>query len=196
MTSAGGRDLQAFLDESQANRARDPFCYVLAAGVCGLADADAARATMEQLRLPGQHKVHWRDESHQRRRQVVETVAALPLQHLVVVRDGRAGEAGERQRRHCLERMLFELDQLQVDTTTFESRGTADDRRDRAMLDALRARKVVTSGLRVTHTPGPKDALLWVPDVVCGAVTQQRIGEDQYIELLAAQINVITIAAS
>lgn len=194
MTGFGGRELQAFLDESQSDRFRDPFCYVLAAGVCAPVDIDAARAAMEQLRLPGQLKVHWRDESHKRRRQVVETVAALPLQHLVVVRDGRVGEAGERQRRHCLERMLFELDQLQVDTATFESRGAADDRRDRAMLDALRARKVVTSALRVAHTPGPKDSLLWVPDIVCGAVTQQRTGDAQYIEVLATQVKLITIA--
>jgi hypothetical protein len=171
------RLLQAFLDESQSDRARDPYCYVLAAGICSPGDINAARAGMERLRLRGQRKVHWRDESANRRRFIAQAVAVLPLQHLVVVRDGRAGETAERRRRHCLERVLYELDQLGVDTATFESRGPADDRRDRFMLDALRARKVVSPELRMAHIPGPKDPLLWVPDTVCGAVTHQRTGD-------------------
>jgi hypothetical protein len=149
---------------------------------------------MEALRLRGQLKVHWRDESVTRRRLVAVAVAELPLQHLVVIRDGRPGERTERRRRHCLERMLFELDRLEVTTATFESRGPADDRRDRNMLDALRARNVVSSELRMTHTPGPKDALLWVPDIVCGAVTNERAGQGEYAKILAAQLRIITIA--
>lgn len=187
------RDVQAFLDESQSDRARDPFCYLLAAAVCAARDIGQTRLTMECLRLRGQTKVHWRDESDKRRREITTAVGALSLQHLVIVRDGRAHESGERQRRFCLERMLFELDQLQVHTATFESRGSADDRRDRAMLDALRARKVVTSALRIVHTPGPKDALLWVPDVVCGAVTQDRTGDGRYLEGLATRLRIVTI---
>ncbi|MDQ1740336.1 MAG: hypothetical protein QOE53_1988, partial [Pseudonocardiales bacterium] len=64
------------------------------------------------------------------------------------------------------------------------------------MPDALRARHVVTRELRITHTPGPKDALLWVPDVVCGAVTHERAGEGQYAEILAARLEIITIAVN
>lgn len=190
------RLLHAFLDESQSDRARDPFCYVLAAGICAPADIDAARAGMERLRLRGQRKVHWRDESARRRRQVTAGIAALPLQHVVVVRDGRAGETAERRRRHCLERMLYELDQLGIETAIFESRGPADDRRDRAMLDALRARQVVSPELRMAHVPGPKDPMLWVPDAVCGAITHQRTGDPQYAELLARRLRIVTITVS
>ncbi len=149
---------------------------------------------MDGMRLRGQLKVHWRNESTARRRQVTAAVASLPLRHLVVVRDGRPDERPERRRRHCLERMLFELDRLQVDTATFESRGLADDRRDRNMLDALRARKVVSGELRIAHTPGPKDALLWVPDIVCGAVTSERTGQVEYANILGARLRVISIA--
>jgi hypothetical protein len=55
-------------------------------------------------------------------------IAAAPLLHLVVVRDGQPGEKPERRRRHCLERLLHELDQLSVGTVTFESRGSKDDK--------------------------------------------------------------------
>jgi hypothetical protein len=92
--------------------------------------------------------------------------------------------------------MLFELDRLGVGAATFESRGPVDDRRDRNMLDALRARHVVSKELRITHTPGPKDALLWVPDVVCGAVTNERTGNGRYAEILAARLQIMTIAVN
>lgn len=139
--------------------------------------------------------MHWRDESDKRRHLVTEGVAALPLQHVVVIRDGRDSESVERRRRHCLERMLFELDALRIGIATFESRGSADDKRDRDMLDALRARKIVSKDLRIAHTPGRKDALLWVPDVVCGAVTQQRTGDGSYLGIISTQVHVITVSA-
>ena len=190
------RGLQAFLDESEPNRAHDPDCYLLAAAICEHSNVDRARSTMEGLRLRGQLKVHWRDESMARRRRVVVAVAELPLRHLVVIRDGRPDERPERRRRHCLERMLYELDRLGVDTATFESRGPADDRRDRNMLDALRARNVVSAQLRMMHTPGPKDALLWVPDVVCGAVANRRMGNGEYAAVLDSRLQVMTIAVT
>jgi hypothetical protein len=120
-------------------------------------------------------------------------VAELPLRHLVVIRDGRPDERSERRRRYCLERMLFELESRGVDTATFESRGPADDRRDRNMLDALRARRIVSPRLRMAHMPGPKDPLLWVPDVVYGAVTYERTGDGEYFEILTSRLEVITI---
>jgi hypothetical protein len=178
--------LFAFVDESQSDVRRDPHCYVLAAGLCETGDLEHARLAMLELQLPGQTKVHWRDESLPRRHRIVEVLATLPLQHLIVVRGGRAGERPERRRRHCLERLLHELEQLQGEMVTCESRGPKDDRRDRLLLDKLRARKVVASGMRLDHTLGPKDPLLWIPDALCGAVTHRRTGESNYLKVLDA----------
>jgi hypothetical protein len=196
--STAARQLLAFVDESQSHQQLDPNCYVLAAGLCEPEHIDAARAGMAALQLPGQHKVHWRDESPKRRSEIVDVIAGLPLQHLVVVRDGRAGEKPERRRRHCLERLLYELDGLHVGSVTFESRGRHDDRRDRVMLDRLRARKVVSAGIRLDHVPGPKDPLLWVSDAVCGAITHDRAGDPgSYLRVLEAGVvvQIVTIAA-
>lgn len=145
------------------------------------------------LRLKGQHKLHWRDEGEKRRQEITETIAAAPLRHLIVVRDGQPGEKPERRRRHCLERLLCELDQVGVGTVTFESRGPKDDKRDRSMLDALRAKKVVATDLRMEHVAGPREALLWVADAVCGAVVQSRTGETVYLEIIQASVEIQVI---
>jgi hypothetical protein len=186
----------AFLDESQSYRDLDPDTYVLAASVCGPAMLQPARDTISSLRLRGQRKLHWRDESGPRRQLITDTIAEMPLEHVIVVRDGRTSERPERLRRHCMERMLYELDQLAVATATFESRGRADDGRDRAMLDALRARKMITSELRIAHQRGHEEALLWVADAVCGAVTQQRVGNSGYLKTIVDQVRVQVIGIS
>lgn len=113
-----------------------------------------------------------------------------------MVRDGRTNERPERRRRQCLERMLFELDQLEVATATFESRGTHDDRRDRDMLDVLRARKAITSDLRMDHRRGRDEAMLWAADAVCGAITQQRVGQNSYLATLTERVTVNVIGIS
>lgn len=189
--------LTAFVDESEPDRRFDPDSYMLAAALCPQDEADPARAVLAALRMRGQKKLHWRDEQAARRAALVEAVAALPLTHVVVVRDGRPGEASERRRRHCLERMVFELAARGVDQEVFESRGRADDRRDRAMLDALRAKKQAPAGFRIEHLPGPADALLWAADIVCGAVSRYRTGQVGYFEILAARlvIEIVTIKA-
>lgn len=184
---------EAFLDESESDRSADPDTYILAAALIDPAHLDVAREAMRRLLFKGQRKLHWRAESDKRRLQIIETVADAPVEHLVVVRDGRLGERSERRRRHCLERLCFELDQLGVTRATLESRGRADDRRDREMLDTLRSRQIVRGRLRMHHVPGPTEALLWLPDAVCGAVTRARVGDPAYRDTVGSRITIITI---
>ncbi len=183
----------AFADESQSNRALDPDTYVLAAVVCEAALVEEVRMSTARLRADRQRKVHWRDESDRRRRVIADAVGAAPIGHLVVVREGRSGERPERQRRQCMTRLLYELDQLDVATITFESRGSADDRKDRVMLDALRSRRTVSASLRMDHLPGPAEPLLWAADVLCGAVVQHRLGDPRYLSALSARTEVTVI---
>ena len=58
--------------------------------------------------------MRWTDESSLRRMEVVEAIAELPIEGVVVVRTGRRGEALERRRRACLARLLQELTSLGV----------------------------------------------------------------------------------
>lgn len=176
------RTRAAFLDESLSDQRRDPHVYLLAAAVCDQAALLPARDAISALKLRGQLKLHWHSESDKLRQLITETIAGLPLDHLVVVRDGRPGERTERRRRHCLERMLYELDQLKVATATFESRGPKDDQRDRRMLDALRSKQHVSAHLRITHVAGPHEPMLWVADAICGAIVRHRTGDQTYLD--------------
>lgn len=193
-TTGPARTRTAFVAESQSNSARDPDTYILTAAICDSRALTAARQVIAALRAKGERKLHWRDEGGKRRQEIVEAIAGVPLQHIVVVRDGMPGERPERRRRHCLERLLYELDQLGVGTVTFESRGPRDDKRDRDMLDALRARRAVSAGLRIEHVAGPREALLWVADAVCGAVVQFRTGDRTYLETIQASVEIQIIA--
>ncbi|GAA1936275.1 hypothetical protein GCM10009797_32300 [Nocardioides hwasunensis] len=172
---------------------RDPGAYILAAAICDTTAQDEIRAEMEVLRLKGQNKLHWHDEDHKRRQVIIERVAQLPLMHLVVVRDQMPDARAERRRRLCMQRLLFELDQLEVATVTFESRGPADDRRDIDMVGAMRAEQTITSQLRIEHQKGPLDPLLWVPDAVCGALTADRVGDSTYFAEITAHTQLITL---
>jgi hypothetical protein len=183
----------AWVDESGSDGKADPDTYLLAAAICEVATAELARASLRSLLSPGQRKLHWRDESDKRRRQIVEHLAGMHLEHVVVVRNGMPGERFERRRRKCLNRLLVELDGMAVDHVVLESRGAADDRRDRKVLEYLRQNHALQGKVHMDHAKGPSDPLLWAPDTVCGAVTQHRVGNLGYLELLAAKVEIITL---
>jgi hypothetical protein len=184
-TAAGS---SAFLDESQSEARIDPHTYILAAVICKDFRLAEIRSRIAALKLRGQVKLHWRSESDKRRQLIAETFASLPLECLVVVRDGRVGERAERRRRHCLDRMFCELDQLGVTSAVFESRGAKDDRRDLEMLQFMRGRKAVSSRLRIEHKPGPAEAMLWLADAACGAVVKHRVGDSSYLTTIQSGI--------
>lgn len=142
------RRLLAYLDESQSHHILDPDTYVLAASVCEPAVLEASREQVAALRLRGERKLHWRDESASRRRKIPSAIAEMPLHHVIVVRNGLPGERSERRRRLCLNRMLYELDMGEVHLATFESRGAADDRRDRQLVDIMRASQSILGQAR------------------------------------------------
>jgi hypothetical protein len=176
-----------------SDRVRDACAYILAATVCQTADLSILRQEVAGLRLKGQQKVHWRDESDKRRRQIAEFIALLPLEHIVIVRNGHPDDRPERRRRQAMERLMHELDQTGIRDVTFESRDDRNDSRDRYMLDALRARKAISLDLRVNHVGGRDDALLWVADALCGVTVKQRTGDITYLQTIRAQSTVRTI---
>lgn len=153
-------------------------------------EAGWLRETMRGLLLKGQRKVHWHDESSDRRVKLVDAIADMPVEGFVVVRTAGQGDRLERRRRKCLELLLRELDGFGCDRLILESRGSADDRRDRAVLEYLRRRREITAPLRLFHEPGPNDPMLWIPDVICGAVGQARAGEFRYFDRIASRVTI------
>ena len=187
------RRLLAWVDESGSSGLRDPGTYLLAAAVSDSDAEDEGRDRMQALLLPGQVKVHWRDESERRRAQIVGAVAGLSLEHVVVVRSGATGERPERRRRKCMERLLYELEQRGVDDVVLESRGPDDDQRDVEMVNALRGQKRLSPQVRLSHRVGRNEPMLWIPDAVCGAVVAARGGVSGHLEVLGDDVTNILI---
>ena len=175
-------------DESGSNMRTDPGTYILGVVLADEASAPGIRNAMSALRLKGQHKLHWRDEDDKRRRVMAEAVAELPVMGLVVVRHRLPAERPERRRRKCLEQLVPDL--TGCSRLIAESRGPADDARDRQMLDALRRRKTAPAGLHLDHVAGPADPGLWVADALCGMVVEARTGAPAHLELITDRLAV------
>jgi hypothetical protein len=180
-------------DESGSVSSRDPGAFVLGAALAMPEHVAELRSAMSGLRSRSEKKVHWRDDSDKRHREVVERIAMLPLEALVVARVGPLAEPPERRRRKCFEVFAVELEQLGCSRLTLESRGAKADHRDRVMLDTMRARRSVTGGLRLDHAPGPADPCLWIADALCGAVVASRVGDDTFVDVLGSRLTLIEL---
>ena len=175
--------LVAFVDESESRQDLDAGTYILCATVVSEEDAPALRDHMVRIKPASRKKLHWHDQRTVGERvALADRVGSLDAKYIVVVRIGGVDARSERRRRMCLERLSFELQSLGVSHVTFESRGRADDKRDVDLLQTLRARKIIHAPLRFDHVPGPAEPLLWISDVVCGAVTQDRIGHSEMLD--------------
>jgi len=186
--------ITAYGDESGSDHRLDPHSYIFAVAYVAAEDNDQVRNAMNGLREPGQRKLHWRDESVKRRRLITERIATMKVELLVVVRTGVAGERPERRRKECVARIIYELTNGGIEHAVFESRGRADDKRDRDLLDSLRANRSLTNRLRLDHEKGPREPLLWIADAACGAVAAERAGNPEYANKLRCVMTVIDIS--
>lgn len=81
--------------------------------------------------------------------------------------------AAPRQERawgRCFERLLWELSQRPVSRVIVEARSSQQYRTDLRRVDGLRPRAEIHEAMRVSWIPGVKDAMLWAPDIVIGAL--------------------------
>ena len=185
----------AWIYESGSNRQADPGTYILSAAVCAQAHVDAIRDSMRALLIAkGHRKLHWRDEDRGRQRVIAATIAALDVEHLVVVRSN-ATTAGhpERQRRLCMERLLPELVAMGVGQAIVESRGRKDDQNDHRTLDILRRKHALGGRLHLDHVGGPTEPMLWIADACCGAVTQFRCGDPAHYLVIQPKVTMLEI---
>lgn len=179
--------LTAWGDESGSQPDRDPNTYLLAAALCEDDDVPTVRKAMESLRLGHEKKVHWHGSSSDRRHALVTAVSELPLAGLVVIHT-EVGASDRRHRRKCLEYLLPNLAEMPCSHITLESRSHLDAS-DLDILQKFRSQQVITSSLRVNHAIGRAEPALWVADIVCGAVVQSRVGNPEYLEMLAGAID-------
>lgn len=179
--------MRAFVDESTCIRSATTQEYLIGAAIITADDCEALRKELRPLRMPGQVKLHWTDESAGRRRKITKAIAELGSMHVVVTHLSGKQRKTERHRRKCLETLYYELGEADVLDITLERRSDAQDKQDRAHIVGLQSQGW-NPGLRISHCRGGDDPLLWIPDAVLGAVNASFIGEDEYLGLLRETI--------
>lgn len=171
----------AYVDESMHAASRS---YVLAAAVF---EGDLAGALRDSVRVlaprPGT-RFHWRDQVPAGREKAAGLVAGFPALHLVVIGMPTDPRRRERARRQCLGELLFHLESVGVRQVWLETRTASLNSRDMAAVRAFRARRLIRHETRVDHAYPSAEPLLWIPDVVAGAVTAGHAGEQRYRQQL------------
>jgi hypothetical protein len=180
--------LTAWGDESGSQPERDPHTYLMAAALVEYEDISEVRKTLEALRLPHEKKLHWYGSSEDRRSDLVRVTSELPVTSVVVIHH-QAGAEDRRHRRKCLEYLFPELARMPCGQITFESRGPQDNS-DIDLVQKFRSRKLIQGDFRVNHMGGPAEPLLWIADIVCGAVVQHRVGQPRYLAELGGLVDI------
>ncbi|WP_293768004.1 hypothetical protein [uncultured Corynebacterium sp.] len=168
--------LVAYVDESSVRVDDARQEYVMCAVVVDESAVESMENSLERLKLPGQHKLHWSSESTARRRKIVEHMTPLNAEIFVVSHRSEPNRKTERFRRKCLEQLYYELYVRGVRKIFLESRHKEQNRRDVEHLVALQGQGQLR-GVRISHLQGSESAMVWIPDVVLGAYNSARQGD-------------------
>ena len=179
--------LTAYADESFLEDRAHGY-YVVATAVVGPAHLDHTRQVMLDLRGRRTGKTHWTEMDTQQRKHAATCVAGIEGMHIVAVGTPVPPRRQERARARCLEHLVPELHGYGVNTLVMEARTPGLDQRDvHAVIGARRALPKGTA-FTVKHTVGAAEPLLWVADVLAGAVRASRHNDPSYRAILAERI--------
>ncbi|WP_108492230.1 hypothetical protein [Promicromonospora sp. AC04] len=181
--------LHAWVDESMRGPMDGrPGIYLMAAVVADPSACEQTRDSLRALRQGKARRLHWRHESELRQEKIAALVAELDAFNIVVVGVPLDSKRQERARRQCMERLLYELDQIGVTAVLLESRHPALNARDKTMAAALYSKAVVSSALRVEFALPNEEPMLWVPDAVAGIVNAYRSDGDDALRLIVGSV--------
>ena len=186
-TATGLLPLHAWVDESMIQLGREGT-YLLAAVVSDPAACDATRAVLRSLRTGREPKLHWSSEKPSRRARITAAVAKFDIPSVVVIGTPLDQRRQERARRCCMEELLPYLAGLGVAQVWLEARTASLNAKDRAHIEAMRGRQLLTTALRIDVARPSEEPMLWLPDVVAGAVSAAHQGEGRYLEPLRPMI--------
>jgi hypothetical protein len=182
----------AYLDESFHEGGPLGF-YVLAAAVLAT-ELDQARDAMRALRGGRRtNKLHWNEMDERDRHAAVTVAASLTGTYLVAVGAPVPPRGQERARRIVLRRLVGELHAIGVLDITAESRGGVLDRRDVELLRSVRFDLPKGTRVRLDHRRGGTEPLLWLADIIAGAVRATQEGRSTYREVLADRLTLIAV---
>jgi hypothetical protein len=168
----------AYVDESMRDSS-----YIMVASRFPSSVLSETREQVCRLPHPG-GRFHWRDADGATRRRAVDVVAGLLGLHLVVIAARTQRRKQERARRLCLRRMLFELEHDGVVAVSLESRTPSLNARDLHVINRFSAQGIITAEPRVGFARPREEPLLWVPDIVAGAVNSDLGGFNGYVKAI------------
>ncbi|MFE4626011.1 hypothetical protein [Streptomyces mirabilis] len=122
---------------------------------------------------------------HKQRQAAARTVAEQDGLYVVSVGSPVPKRKQERARSKCLSALIAELYGFGVLRVYLEAREKELNARDIRTVASTR-QTVLPRGatLRAEHVPGATEPLLWISDIVAGAVRAQRQGDGRYAQLL------------
>lgn len=178
-------------DESGSVPVKDPDTYIMSAAMIDDADLAHIRSRLMDERMDGESKVHWYQSNDSRRLYLTQLLQSFPFLGVTVVHH-ETGASDRRHRRKCLETLLPLLEHYGCGSVTLESRG-GQDQSDLHILQDFRSRRTVRGPLRLQHALGRDEPALWIADTLCGAVTQHRIGNTEYLTPLLGMLDIVEI---
>lgn len=183
--------LHAWVDESMHV---DHGIYLLVAVVCDPTGCDPYRDTLRSLLDTSQPKLHWGQESPDRRTKIIETVSGFDMTSVVVIGTPMHKRKQERARAVCMESLTIHLAEQGVTQIYLEERESSLNTRDHRVIESIRGKKLIPTELRVDVERPSIEPMLWLPDIVAGAVGQERVrGVSDYVDPLRSIITELNI---
>lgn len=178
---------RAFIDESSAVRSSARQEYLVGAALIPVGSCDEVREHLRTLALPGQIKLHWTDESEGRRRSIVRRVCELAPMTVVVTHLSERVRKNERCRRKCLEALYHDMVAMEIFDLLLEHRSNSQNKQDRAHIVALQ-NQGLDRRVRIGHQKGGDEPLLWIADVLLGAINSAQLGQPAHLKALEETI--------
>lgn len=185
--SVPAETFRAYIDESSAVRSATRQEYLIGAALIPVDRSDGIREHLRSLTLPGQIKLHWTDESEARRRAIVESIGSLAPMTVVVTHVSERMRKNERCRRKCLELLYYDMAGMGVFDLLLEHRSDVQNKRDRAHIVGLQ-NQGLDQRIRIGHRRGGDEPLLWIADVLLGAVNSAALGRPNHLRSLQETI--------
>jgi len=182
----------AAADESYVQGERG--VYAVAAVVLPSSRARQARKVAKELRLPGQQRLHRRDERQERQRSITERIGQLDLKAYAAVTAPVSRRKQERARQECLHHLIVALSSEGVQELLIESRAARNDRHDRQTILAAQRMGAISDRLVYGFPRAADEPLLWLADFVVGAITaDQARGDHNETSGLEAVLTVLRV---
>jgi hypothetical protein len=178
--------LEAFVDESYDDQSAPGF-YVLAAAVLPANRHAELREAMLAIRARHRTtKLHWYAMEQQEKIDVAKRIGAFEEMHIVTIGAPVSHQKQERGRALCLHRLVMELHGAGVTRLVAEGRQSSLDALDVDTVRRARQHMLPKGAVfRIEHQRGAREPLLWISDMVAGAIRARIQGNPAFFDSLA-----------